>query len=156
MIDTEGSYTVSARVRLDDLEDDQAVVTQDADESSAFLLQYDSDEERWEMRIPDEDEEDAEEAEADEAAADFGPDEGEWAHLTGVYDDDDGEIRLYVDGRLEDTTDHGSGFASEGSLAVGRGLSFGEGFRGVEGTVDDVRVFPRPLTTSQVAALARG
>jgi hypothetical protein len=157
VIDTESSYTVSARVRLNDLEDDQAVVTQDADESSAFLLQYDSDEDRWEMRIPDEDEEDAEEAEADEAAADFGPDEGESTHLTGVYDDDDGEIRLYVDGRLEDTTDHDNGgFASEGSFAVGRGLSFGEGFRGVEGSVDDVRVFPRPLTTSQVAALARG
>ncbi|NLU71924.1 LamG domain-containing protein [Streptomyces sp. HNM0575] len=155
VIDTESSFSVSARVRLDDTEDDQAVVTQDADESSGFLLQYDADEDRWEMRIPFEDEEDAEDADADEAAADFGPEEGEWTQLTGVYDDPDDEIRLYVDGRLQDTTEHADDFAAEGVFAVGRGLSFGEGFRGVEGTVDDVRVFAKPLTTSQAAALAR-
>ncbi|QPP06584.1 LamG domain-containing protein [Streptomyces bathyalis] len=156
VVDTESSFSVSARVRLDDTEDRQVVVSQDSDEASGFMLQYDADEDRWEMRIPEEDEEDAEEAESDEAAADFGPEPGEWTHLTGVYDDDDGEIRLYVDGRLEDVADHEDGdFAAEGDFAAGRGLSFGEGFRGVVGSVDDVRAFGRALTTSQAAALAK-
>ncbi|OEV29046.1 hypothetical protein AN219_18665 [Streptomyces nanshensis] len=156
VVDTERGFTVSARVKLDSLGDDQAVVTQDADRSSGFLLQYDAEEDRWEMRIPDEDEEDAEEAEADEAATDFGPDTGVWTHLTGVYDDNDDEIRLYVDGRLEDTTEHEEGdFASDGDFAVGRGLSGGAGFRGVEGTVDDVRAFDRAISGSDAAALAR-
>jgi hypothetical protein len=155
VIDTENSFTVSARVNLDDTEDRQVIVSQDSDEASAFMLQYDAEEDRWEMRIPDEDEEDAEDAEADEAASDFGPEPGEPTHLTGVYDDADDEIRLYVDGNLEDTTDHDGDFASDGVFAAGRGLSFGEGFRGVEGTVDDVRAFDRPLNGNQVARLAR-
>ncbi|WP_314172087.1 LamG domain-containing protein [Streptomyces winkii] len=155
VLDTETSFSVSARVKLDDTDERQVVVSQDADQSSGFLLQYDADEDRWEMRIPVEDEEDAEEADADEAASDFGAEPGEWTQLTGVYDDPDDEIRLYVDGRLVDTTGHEEGdFASEGDFAVGRGLSFGDGFRGLLGTVDDVRAFGRALTTSQAAALA--
>jgi concanavalin A-like lectin/glucanase superfamily protein len=155
VIDTEDSFSVSARVKLDDTEDRQVVVSQDADESSGFMLQYDGDEESWEMRIPEEDEEDAEDAESNEASSDFGAEAGVWTDLTGVYDDPDDEIRLYVDGRLEDTTEDEDGdFASEGDFAVGRGLSFGEGFRGVNGTVDDVRAFDTALTTSQAAALA--
>lgn len=156
VVDTEQSFTVSARVRLDDTEDRQVVVSQDADEASGFMLQYDADEDRWEMRIPEEENEDAEETDADEAATDFGPEAGEWTHLTGVYDDPDDEIRLYVDGRLEDTTEHSEGdFASDGDFAVGRGLSFGEGFRGMVGSIDDVRAFGKALTTSQAAALAK-
>ncbi|RAJ71340.1 concanavalin A-like lectin/glucanase superfamily protein [Streptomyces sp. Amel2xB2] len=155
VVDTESSFTVSARVNLADTEDRQVVVSQDADQSSGFLLQYDADEDRWEMRVPFDDEEDAEEADADEAAADFGPETGEWTHLTGVYDDDADEIRLYVDGRLEDVTGHDSDFAADGDFAAGRGLSFGEAFRGVDGTVDDVRAFDRALSGAQVAALAR-
>lgn len=153
--DTEASFTVSARVTLNDIEDRQVVVSQDSDEASAFMLQYDADEDRFEMRIPEEDEEDAEDADADEAASDFGPEEGVSTHLTGVYDEEEGEIRLYVDGQLQDVTGHDSDFPSDGSFAAGRGLSFGEGFRGVEGSVDDVRAFDRALGDIQIASLAR-
>ncbi|SCK30813.1 LamG domain-containing protein [Streptomyces sp. WMMB 322] len=155
VVDTESSFSVSARVRLDDTEERQVVVSQDADRASGFMLQYDAEEDRWEMRIPEDDDEDAEDADADEAAADFGPEPGEWTHLTGVYDDPGNEIRLYVDGRLEDVTEHDGDFASEGGFAVGRGLSFGEGFRGTLGSIDDVRAFGKALTAGQVAALAK-
>jgi hypothetical protein len=154
VVDTENSFTVSARVTLNDTEDFHTVISQDADESSGFMLQYD-DEDRWEMRIPDQDEEDASEAEADEASSDFGAEPGVPTHLVGVYDDEDDEIRLYVDGELVGTTDHDSDFTSDGVFAVGRGLSGGEGFRGLIGSVDDVRAFNRALNDRQARALFR-
>lgn len=154
VVDTENSFTVSARVTLNDTDDFHTVISQDADESSGFLLQYD-DEDRWEMRIPLEDEEDTSEADANEASSDFGADPGVPTHLVGVYDDDDDEIRLYVDGQLAGTSDHDSDFASNGAFAVGRGLSGGDAFRELRGSVDDVRAFNRALNDRQAAALFR-
>jgi DNA-directed RNA polymerase specialized sigma24 family protein len=154
VIDTENSFTVSARVTLNDLDDFHAVISQDADQSSGFMLQYD-DEDRWEMRIPLEDEEDTSEADADEASSDFGAEPGVPTHLVGVYDDEDDEIRLYVDGELVGTDSHDSDFASNGDFAVGRGLSGGDPFRGLRGSVDDVRAFNRALNDRQAAALFR-
>ncbi|RAJ71344.1 concanavalin A-like lectin/glucanase superfamily protein [Streptomyces sp. Amel2xB2] len=108
VVDTTKSFSVSARAKMNDTEDFQTVVSQDAAHISGFSLQYDPDSDRWEMIMP---EEDAADAELLQAGSGPGPAPDRWTYLTGVYDADAGEIRLFVDGRLEDTAhvDDGSG-----------------------------------------------
>ncbi len=155
LVDTSGSFTVSARVKLDRTDFSQTVVSQDATDSSAFMLQYDAGESQWEMRIPGRDSSDAEGDDADEATSASKPEAGEWTHLTGVYDDADNEVRLYVDGRLGETVSRKEDFKSEGTFAVGRALSNNEFFQGVDGTIDDVRAFGRAVSSAEAKTLAR-
>lgn len=156
LVDTSSSFTVSARVKLDRTDVSQTVVSQDASESSGFQLQYDADESRWEMRIPERDTDD-EGADADEAVSESRPRAGEWTHLTGVYDDAADQVRLYVDGRLGETAerDDEDDYGSGGNFAVGRGLLGREFFQGADGTIDDVRAYGRALSSAEARSLAR-
>lgn len=99
VVDTTHSYSVSARVKLDDTDDYRTVVSQDASQISGFAVQYDPEADRWEMIVPEEDEEDADLV---QAAGEPGPATDTWTYLTGVYDADAQRIRLYVDGELAD------------------------------------------------------
>jgi len=154
VVDTSRSFTVSARVKLNRTDLSQTAVSQDSSESSAFMLQYDADESQWEMRIPKQDTDDAE-ADADEAGSKSGAEAGEWTHLTGVYDDADDEVRLYVDGRLAETVDREDDFASSERFIVGRGLSGNEFFQGLDGTIDDVQAFGKAVSSAEAKSLAR-
>jgi hypothetical protein len=152
LVDTSRSFTVSARVTLDSLEESQTIVSQDSSDASAFMLQYDSLEEQWEMRIPERDVNDAQ-AFGDEATSNVKPQAGQRTHLTGVYDDASNELRLYVNGELGQTVEHADDFRSAGSFVAGRGLSNNEFFQGLDGKVDDVRAFPRALSSAEVKSL---
>ena len=153
LVDTSSSFSVSARVKLNHTDSSQTVVSQDGAESSGFLLQYDAEESQWEMRIPEGPSDDVD-ADADEAVSDVEVGAGEWTHLTGVYDEAAGKVRLYVDGRPGESVDHEEDFASEGDFVVGRGLGENEFFRGVDGTVDDVRAFGRAVSPAEAKSLA--
>lgn len=100
VVDTSKSYSVSARAKLKDTADYQTVISQDAEEISGFALQYDPGADRWEMIIPEQDKVGSERI---QAGGRPGPPVDRWTYLTGVYDAADGEIRLYVDGKLADT-----------------------------------------------------
>lgn len=154
LVDTSSSFSVSARVKLNHTESSQTVVSQDGAESSGFLLQYDAEESQWEMRIPEGPSDDVD-ADADEAVSDLEVEAGEWTHLTGVYDEAAGKVRLYVDGRPGESVDHEEDFASEGDFAVGRGLRENEFFRGLDGTVDDVRAFGKAVSPAEAESLAQ-
>ncbi|WP_314172403.1 LamG domain-containing protein [Streptomyces winkii] len=153
LVDTSSSFSVSARVRLNDTDRSQTVVSQDGPESSGFLLQYDAEESQWEMRIPEGPSDDVD-ADADEAVSDVEVEAGEWTHLTGVYDEAAGKVRLYVDGRPGESVDHEEDFASPGNFVVGRGLAENEFFRGVGGTIDDVRAFGKAVSPAEARSLA--
>lgn len=106
VVDTSKSFTVSARAKMNDTEDFQTVISQDATNISGFSVQYDPDSDRWEMIVPEEDEEDSDLVQAGSGP---GPEPDRWTYLTGVYDAGAGEIRLYVDGHLEDSASVGGG-----------------------------------------------
>ncbi|MFC4493729.1 LamG domain-containing protein [Streptomyces ovatisporus] len=152
VVDTEESFSVSADVKLGDTGEFQTVASQDAGEISGFQLQYDGDEDRWEMRIPEEDSDDTDFV---EAVGDRGPATGVSTHVTGVYDDSESEVRLYVDGRLEDTDELDGDFSADGDFVVGRSLEGDEFIRGFDGSIDDVRAFRKALSPREVRALAR-
>lgn len=153
VLDTDDSFSVSARVKLKNKDEYQTVASQDGAEISSFQLQYDPVEDRWEMRMH---REDTLTSPADEAESDSAPPVGRWTSLTGVWDAADEQIRLYVDGRLEDSVHRDEDQSSEGDFAVGRARLGDEFIRGFEGTIDRVRAFPEALTGAQARKLATG
>ena len=154
VVDTAKSFSVSARVKLEDNTDFNTVLSQDGFAVSAFQLQYDPDQDRWEMRMTDDDFD--EDSPGDEAVSDTRPQLGKWTRLTGVYDAGSDEIRLYVNGKLEDVSFRSGFDAIDGDFAVGRSLE-GDAFtRGFVGEIDDVSAFPRALSSSDIQNLGRG
>lgn len=151
VLDTDRGFSVSARVKLRNKDDYQTVASQDGEEISSFQLQYDAVEDRWEMRMH---RSDSQTSAADEAESDSAPRAGRWTHLTGVWDPSREEIRLYVDGRLEDTVGRVGDTSSEGGFAVGRARLGDRLIRGLDGNVKQVRAYAKVLTEEQVRRLA--
>lgn len=151
VFDTDSSFSISARVKLRNKDGYQTVASQDGSGVSSFQLQYDPVEDRWEMRMH---REDTQTSRADEAESDAAPRAGRWTSLTGVYDAPDEQIRLYVDGQLEDTVHRDGDRSSEGNFAVGRARLGNQFIRGFQGTINKVRAFPEALTGAQARNLA--
>lgn len=74
--------------------------------------------------------------------------DGEWHHVAGVRDRAEGELRVYLDGALEnsveDTTD--SSLANANPVVVG---GFNNGARYFTGDMDFVRISDKALTSDQ-------
>ncbi|GLH99939.1 LamG domain-containing protein [Phytohabitans aurantiacus] len=70
---------------------------------------------------------------------------GVWQHVAGVYDPGARQIRLYVNGVLQDTETVASSWASTGVMQVGRVHWQGVQTNHFTGDIDDVRVWQRVL-----------
>jgi hypothetical protein len=147
LVATDGSYSVSARARLDVADGAfQTVLSQDAGsrgDDSAFFLQYSGADQRWAMSFV-----------GLRALSPEKPEVGRWYHLTGVRDAAKGTLSLYVDGAKVAEQSACSAPASDGATVVGRGQFDGDEVDPLRGDVDDVRLFDRALTDDEVAALA--
>ncbi|WP_284292062.1 LamG-like jellyroll fold domain-containing protein [Luteimicrobium album] len=144
VLDTAGSFTASAWVRLDRLGSWATAVSQDGDVSSGFYLQYSQADNRFAFSTSE-----------GRALADAVPETGRWYHLVGVHDADQGTYTLYVDGvRQAKVWAQAAGDAAAGRFAIGRGFSGGGPSDFWPGAVDQVSVWGRALTSSEVAALA--
>ncbi|WP_214416143.1 LamG-like jellyroll fold domain-containing protein [Sphaerisporangium fuscum] len=75
-----------------------------------------------------------------------------WTHLTGVYDEPAGQIRLYVNGQLADQRP-ATGW-SAGAMQIGRAKYKGNVVDYFSGDVDDVRAYTGILTDRQVVDIA--
>ncbi|WP_072479581.1 MGH1-like glycoside hydrolase domain-containing protein [Amycolatopsis australiensis] len=144
VVDTTGSFSVSAWVRLDRTGSWATAVSQDGDPSSGFYLQYSAADNRLAFSTS-----------AGRALSDTAPETGRWYHLTGVRDADAGTYVLYVDGVAQARTwAQPAGDAAPGPLAIGRAVSGGHHSDLWPGSVDDVRVWNRALTAAEVPELA--
>ena len=143
------SYTVSAwlyPVQYDS-SDFMTAVSQDGgpDGDSGFYLSYSGPVDRWVFLVP---------GASAPAASTNAPALNTWAHLVGVYDAADDQVRLYVDGTLDGTASYGSTYAaSTGSLVIGRAMYAGGPTDWFHGDIRDVEVFNQALSTSAVKAL---
>ncbi|MFW6436410.1 MAG: LamG-like jellyroll fold domain-containing protein [Halococcoides sp.] len=81
--------------------------------------------------------------------------DGTWHHLVGVYDDDAGEIRVYLDGQRQATA-QANGFANASSRDLGIGANSTGGNRLQSGRLDEVRLYNRSLSDGEVARLYPG
>ena len=78
------------------------------------------------------------------------PDPAAWVHLTGVYDDRKGEIRLYVAGELAAQEPFDAQWRAAGPLTIGGSQSDGAPSDFWPGAIGDVRIYPAALDGDNV------
>ncbi|MFJ8192094.1 LamG-like jellyroll fold domain-containing protein [Streptomyces sp. NPDC096094] len=143
VLDTTGSYSVSAWVRLDALPGNYATaVSQDTRrQASPFYLQYGQG--AFAFSTPGE----------NRARVTTTPETGRWYHLVGVRDGADNRLSLYVDGEPAATATAGPAYPSTGPLAVGRAQWDGDATDFWNGAVDQVHAYDKALTAEEVKVL---
>jgi len=143
VLDTAGNFSVSAWVKLDSTGHFATAVSQDGDSASAFFLQYSAADNRWAFSTVE-----------GRALSNTPPVTGQWTHLVGVHDANQGTYTLYVDGQSQAKVQSQClGDASSGPLAIGRGYYGGNKTDFFPGTVDQVHVWNRALAAADVTAL---
>lgn len=143
VVDTSGSFSVSAWVRLDrTLDYAQTAVSEDGNGVSAFFLGYHPSHHAWEFDLTQND--DTVGVPVDTVWGGT-PVLGSWTNLIGTYDAATGIARLYVDGRLVGQGTHTSTWKAAGNLQIGRGKWTNVLTNHLVGAIDDVRVYNRVL-----------
>ena len=149
---TDTSFSVAAWVYLTSKTSYATAVSQDGANISGFFLQYSQGLDRWAFVIRTSD---STTAGLDSASGSASPSPNTWYHLVGVYDSSAGQIKLYVNGALQATVAHTTVWNASGMLAAGR-AKFGGNTDFWPGMIDDVRVYQRALSASEVTTLANG
>lgn len=150
VVRTDGSFTVTARVRATFDAASRTAVSQDGDRKSGFSLQYRGDTGRWVFAMAEQDNDTADLVKAEGSVV---PYEQEWTHLAGVYDQPARQLRLYVNGAQVGTAPYpGEPWHAAGSLAIGRGKLQGQLTSHWLGAVDDVHVYQGVRTITEIRA----
>lgn len=77
-----------------------------------------------------------------------------WTHLTGTYDGT--TMRFYVNGTLASSANVSVTLNDSSPLRIGAGASEGTGSFFFPGSVDDVRVYPRALSATEISGIYQG
>jgi hypothetical protein len=144
ILNTASDYTASAWVKLDKADGAfQTIVSQDGAGNSDFFLQYSGQNQRFAMSFV-----------GVRALAPTKPEVGRWYHLTGVRDSVKGEVRLYVDGEPAGAASACIPQAAPtGNTVIGRGKYGGNPVDYLDGTVDQVHLYDRALSATEIKAL---
>ncbi|MCP2345369.1 LamG-like jellyroll fold domain-containing protein [Nonomuraea roseoviolacea] len=153
-VNTKAGFTVAAWTQLDYLPArDATAVSQPGTRAAGFQLGFDKEQGRWVLGMAASDTDTAAlvRTRSDAIAVPL-----EWTHVAGVYDAVRGELSVYVNGRLAESTvtSHVSAWNAVGALQLGRTRSAGAYTGYWPGAVDDVRVYDGPLSAEQIAQLA--
>ncbi|NED50630.1 LamG domain-containing protein, partial [Micromonospora aurantiaca] len=77
-----------------------------------------------------------------------------WTHLVGVYDDTTKKLQIYVNGDAGTPSPQVPvAWNATGGFQIGRSLWWGEPADHWPGQVDDVRVYDRILSNSEISGL---
>jgi hypothetical protein len=156
---TDLSFSVSAWVRIAarpaGATGVQTAVSADGAVNSGFMLNYRNDPtgDRWEFHLPSADQV-ARNADTVLRSTGFAR-PGEWAHLAAVYDVVTRKVLLYVNGEPAGSMVRTDGFDAGGAVELGRALWEGNAVNAWNGSVDDVQVFDRALSPSDVQSIVR-
>jgi Concanavalin A-like lectin/glucanases superfamily/Glycosyl hydrolases family 2, sugar binding domain/Glycosyl hydrolases family 2 len=142
ILDTTGNYTAAAWVKLDSLGGFATAVSQDGPSNSAFFLQYSGVDNRFAFSFT-----------GLRALAPSPPETGRWYHLVGVRDASAGTLTLYVDGQRAGTATACFGDSSSGPTVIGRAKFGGNPVDYWRGAIDQVHVYDRALSATEVAEL---
>ncbi|MEO3752478.1 LamG domain-containing protein [Streptomyces sp. B6B3] len=162
VLDTDQSFAVSAWVRLPDDKPNQnmVVAAQTADTNWGFALVHAPDGRGWTFRRWTADDAEGSLVQASEWPCAKGDPDcanarlGAWTHVVGVHDLDAEELRLYINGELVATEEFTGRWTATGRMTIGAadhrdGTLSGE----LAGQIDDVRLFDRMTTASEVEEL---
>ncbi len=142
ILDTTANYTAAAWVKLDSLDGFATAVSQDGASNSAFFLQYSGVDNRFAFSFA-----------GLRALAPTAPETGRWYHLVGVRDASAGTLTLYVDGQRAGTASACLGDTSSGHTVIGRAKFGGNPVDYWRGAIDQVHVYDRALSATEVAQL---
>src|SRR5207248_972620 len=150
VLDTTGSFSVSAWVNMTDTSSWHGVVSQDGGTSSGMFIEYSQEVDRWTFILPDCD-----------CAGPYNPRVvsrqpprlNVWTHLAGTYDAKTGVATLYVDGVQQNSLVRPA-WAATGPLTVGALKWNGARASFFPGRIDDVQVWQRVLSADNVHDLA--
>ncbi|MHA4819610.1 LamG domain-containing protein [Streptomyces aculeolatus] len=152
-INSERSFAVSAWAKLDAKPDRQATVVAQAGEFAlGFELYYSAAYDRW---VFNQYASDTPGAPIIRAMADQPGDAyaGTWAHLVGVHDTTANTLTLYINGKKAGSTTLVDAFYAAGSMYVGA-VSVNNNLKShFPGTIDDIRLFDRPISPAEVQQL---
>ncbi|MFB6519606.1 LamG-like jellyroll fold domain-containing protein [Streptomyces sp. NPDC056401] len=148
--DNTKSYTVSTWARVTPgATGVNTVLGVDGQAGSGFYLSYEAAANVWSFRIPKLDT--AEPVTYYRAASNQPATAGVWTHLTGVFDAAAQEMRLYVNGRMQEATDVPAVWKASGPLQVGRALWRDTYVDNFAGSIDEVKTWSRELMPSEIA-----
>jgi len=146
-VNTTASFSVSAWVSAADPVQYAAAVSQVGKEAASFYLGFG--ESGWGFAMKDADTNEPGHtirAEADPQVVDI----GEWTHLVGVHDLDEGQIRLYVNGVLGGADAFDQPWQAEGELTIGRSQAHFAPADFWPGSIASVAIYADALTADQV------
>ncbi|WP_268982802.1 LamG-like jellyroll fold domain-containing protein [Streptomyces sp. HF10] len=153
VLDTTGSYSVSAWVNLSSLPTHNATVaSQPGSQNSPFYLKYDTAHTGtpgWSLHFTQTDTA----GPTNKIAYVSGATAGAWTHLVGTFDATTDTGRLYVDGSLAATVTGITPWASTGPFTVGSAKYNGAMSDYFPGTLSDVQAWNYTLGADQVTAL---
>ncbi|MDX2675923.1 LamG-like jellyroll fold domain-containing protein [Streptomyces sp. NY05-11A] len=150
-VDTSGSFTVSAWVKLGSATGNSTFVSQSdgAGNANGLQLYYSSGGKVWAFGRHNDDTAGTAFSAAYGASAVV----GRWTHLVGVYDAATAQLLLYVDGKLSASKAYaGTTWNADGGVQIGRRLyqsTYGEY---ANGSVSEVRMYPTALPAANAAA----
>lgn len=151
VLNTTGSYSVTAYVKLNNTTGYQTVVSQDGAVNSAFYLSKRGDNGKFAFARESTD---TTTTATTQAASTVTPVAGQWYHLAGVFNATANTLALYVNGRLQSTVTSPTPFASTGNFVIGRAKYGGNQGDFLNGTIDDVRAYSGALTAADVEQIA--
>ncbi|WP_236245278.1 LamG-like jellyroll fold domain-containing protein [Streptomyces sp. CC210A] len=155
VVNTSGSFTVSAWARLDDASTTRTVMSQNGQHTYGFAVYY-STANGWTFALNKADAQPISLVRAYSGTAAVSV--GTWTHLTGVYDAEAAKIRLYVNGTLAQESAFSAPWESTGPFQIGRHKNASaSGYGGsYKGGLDDVQIYSEALTAAQVASVKGG
>ncbi|MGD0557188.1 MAG: LamG-like jellyroll fold domain-containing protein, partial [Streptosporangiaceae bacterium] len=154
VLDTTDSFSVSAWVELPSTPSaNTAVVTQAGSNTASFWLLYSASKGEWEFDTHSADSTSATVYPAYGSLPSGTSLTGTWTHLVGVYNATTETETLYIDGTDAGSTSGVSIFSATGPLQIGEGLYGGSEGSYLDGSVDNVQVYPRALSASDVTKL---
>ncbi|MFG6200483.1 LamG-like jellyroll fold domain-containing protein [Nonomuraea sp. JJY05] len=153
VIRTTQSFTVSAWVRLRKNDLYYNVIAQDARSQSGFQLGVDPAPGSWVFKTPAADVTGGSGVWS-KAVAPALPQLGTWTHLSGVYDAQVKELRLYVNGERVATAPVANILDARGAFQLGRSLFDGTYRNHWPGDVDEVKVFASAISDEDAMRLA--
>jgi hypothetical protein len=149
VLDTTGSFSVAAWVKVNDVSNNYTAVAQDGASNSAFYLQEQFG--KWSLSASTADSNTA----VDKHALSSVPAvAGVWTHLVGVYDKASGQIRLYVNGAQSGSDNLGPNWAANGATTIGRARYHGVLSDWFNGEIADARIWDRVVDANEIAGLA--
>lgn len=156
VVDTSESFSVAAWVRLDRMPDAAAIIAgQPGNHAPGFELYYSKSYDRWAFNQYTSDTPGAPIARAMAPAAGDAK-AGEWTHLVGVYDGKAKQLRLHVNGKLAGSTAYTTAWEARRGLQLGSSSYSGVPASFFPGTIDDLRIYDRAVTTAEAERLNRG